>query len=360
MKSIEFKLEKNLKILPPISSRVKKTKFNLILDSLNRVKDEIEKKPKSYQQISMKYEFSNILKRQLKEKYNEKLFTNASVKLIELIMDFNLFDVCDNKSYVFDGASFPGGWVVVFELLKKHNVINYKKYYASSYFGESSLKSEKTSLYDEHNMFYKNEGDVRDVENLDYIYEKVKDKKIMVYTSDLGMDVGTDYNKQEEINAMAHLGQTILGLMILNSKGNMVIKTYTYFTNFSKSIVYILSSMFKSVSIVKPPSSKANNSETYIVCKYYLKNNMKIIEELKNVLKDFKKYEENKFTELPELINNLEYFYLEDLNKFYADNQIEKLKLNDIAYFIEYGEKINIFNKYTKNQINEWYKSYDF
>lgn len=314
---------------------------------LNSVKSTLDKYQKTnYNKVSLNFEFSNILKKRIQEKYNiSTIFTNASLKYIELVTDHKLFDVVSKDDYIFDGASYPGGWIVAAELLKRLGLVTYKDFYASSYFSEEHKSLDKASgIYNENNLIYANNGDVQDVENLRYISTQMKDKKIMLYSSDLGMPVGNDYNRQEDINLKPHFGQTCLGLLVLKDGGNMVIKTYTFFRDVSKALIYILNSMFKEVYIDKPPSSKLDNSETYIICIGY-KKNIEVVNCLVDILDS---------EPFPSMIMSLPDNYLYDIQKHFVDQQIKKIKMNEIAFDVYKQFKVNMFEKENEKKISEW------
>lgn len=89
--------------------------------------------------------------------------------------------------------------------------------------------------------------------------------EVDLYTSDVGIDVSEDYNRQEELTARIHLGQTLTGLRSLRAGGAFVVKTYTFFHPFSVSLIAVLAAVFDSFYVVKPLTSRAANSEVYLV-----------------------------------------------------------------------------------------------
>jgi hypothetical protein len=90
-----------------------------------------------------------------------------------------------------------------------------------------------------------------------------------LYTSDAGADVGENYNAQEQLLSVVHMGQVTLGLMITKKGGNMLIKQFTFFHPFSCSLLYLLSLLFRQVTLLKPESSARRNSEIYVLCRGY-------------------------------------------------------------------------------------------
>lgn len=90
-----------------------------------------------------------------------------------------------------------------------------------------------------------------------------------LYTADGGIDVSINYNAQEDIITKMAFGQIITGLLTLKPGGNMVTRQFTFFELFSRHMLYLLNDAFDTVKIVKPQTSKSNNSEIYLVCKGY-------------------------------------------------------------------------------------------
>jgi len=112
-----------------------------------------------------------------------------------------------------------------------------------------------------------------------------------LYTSDGGMDVSANYNAQEDIVTKMVFGQILTGLLVLRKRGNMVTRQFTCFEKFSRHLIYLLKSTFDDVKLIKPQTSKSNNSEIYLVCKGYTplpQNELDLLLSVMNVMKDFK------------------------------------------------------------------------
>jgi len=88
-----------------------------------------------------------------------------------------------------------------------------------------------------------------------------------LYTSDAGIDVGGNFNRQEELTALLNYGQALCGVLALAPGGHLVTKQYTFFTPFSRSLIALLAALFDELYIVKPLTSRPSNSEIYLVGK---------------------------------------------------------------------------------------------
>lgn len=88
-----------------------------------------------------------------------------------------------------------------------------------------------------------------------------------LYTSDAGIDVSSDFNRQEELTALLNYGQVLCGVLALAPGGHLVTKQYTFFTPFNRSLIALLAALFDELYIVKPLTSRPSNSEIYLVGK---------------------------------------------------------------------------------------------
>jgi hypothetical protein len=86
-----------------------------------------------------------------------------------------------------------------------------------------------------------------------------------LYTSDAGIDVSADYNRQEAATAVLNFGQVVCGLLSLAPGGTLVTKQYTWLTSFNRQLLMLLSALFEQLHLVKPVTSRPANSEVYVV-----------------------------------------------------------------------------------------------
>ena len=110
---------------------------------------------------------------------------------------------------------------------------------------------------------------VRDVARLvDCVRRRIG--PVDVYCSDAGIDVGQASDQQEELTAPVHLGQVVTGLAVLRPGGTMVVKTFTFTKPWSAALLGVCRAAFDDVSLVKPVTSRAANSEVYLVSRGFL------------------------------------------------------------------------------------------
>lgn len=99
-------------------------------------------------------------------------------------------------------------------------------------------------------------------ENLiqDYSIEKAH-----LITGDGGFDFSIDYCRQEEQATHLILAEFIVGLQCIAEGGSLVLKVFDVFTLPMRQILWVCYNKFDSFRLVKPRTSRACNSEKYIV-----------------------------------------------------------------------------------------------
>lgn len=264
-------------------------------------------KAKSYFDGMNAYEFNKMmqqadryyqLKKIIKSDFNMKVSTNAALKMYEMMALFKLVPhgVPIN---VFCNAELPGAFISAINhyAVNTHTELNWV---ASSYW-PGDINASSAILEDIYGIYAHNKdrwlmgrrpdgsyvsGDVRSFDIIDKLSksaELILGVRPNLYTSDAGIDVSADYNKQEELTISLNYGQILCGLLSLGVGGSLVTKQYTFFTKFNRALIYRLSLLFDELYISKPLTSRPANSEVYIIG-YGFKG---IID--KSILADFKK-----------------------------------------------------------------------
>lgn len=191
--------------------------------------------------------------------------THAWLKYWELFREFNLIKP---STKAFFNAEFPGSGIAAFQ----HYVSTFLEkgapadWIASSYQGEGSLPDS----YGFHRDFSAkwlmtdtNNGDMTSLDKIDDVITRVGN--VDFYSSDAGLDVSADWNAQENANWKLHLGCAYVGLSTLVQGGNCILKQYTFFSKKSWYLIQLYASCFDAFYITKPQTSKAKNSEIYLV-----------------------------------------------------------------------------------------------
>uniref|UniRef100_A0A914X5B9 Cap-specific mRNA (nucleoside-2'-O-)-methyltransferase 2 n=1 Tax=Plectus sambesii TaxID=2011161 RepID=A0A914X5B9_9BILA len=85
-------------------------------------------------------------------------------------------------------------------------------------------------------------------------------------TADGSIDCQDDPAEQERITFPLQFCETVVALSTLRPNGCFILKKFTTCEPFSVSLIAFLMDHFSSVRFLKPASSKAGNSEIYVVC----------------------------------------------------------------------------------------------
>ena len=218
-------------------------------------------------------------------------------KMWEICHDFNIIDVNKNKIVYGALAEGPGGFIECFNFYRRRftkfqpddvvNCITLKPY-------NNDIPGWKKSqrIFREcnnYNVSY-GEDDTGDLYNIDNIKDFKKyfvDEKADIVTADGGFDFSNDYSNQEVSAFRLIFCEVVTGLSILKNGGNMVIKIFDLFSYPSIDLLYILTTLFDNLHIIKPFTSRSANSEKYILCKgfrgirdNYLESLYEMVEEL--------------------------------------------------------------------------------
>lgn len=114
-------------------------------------------------------------------------------------------------------------------------------------------------------------GDVCDKSIFNDLFARAGSNNFLV-TADGGFDLPPNLiNFQELLSAKLILAELTLASKLLKNDGVLILKLFSTSSDISASIIYILASLFDSVKIVKPPTSRITNSERYALCEGYRK-----------------------------------------------------------------------------------------
>lgn len=93
------------------------------------------------------------------------------------------------------------------------------------------------------------------------------DTKAFLVTGDGGFDFSNDYEHQEQSALPLVLAQFIVGIKCLEKGGTFILKIFDCFTLPTVQLLWVFWRVFDSFRIVKPNTSRACNSEKYVIAK---------------------------------------------------------------------------------------------
>jgi cap2 methyltransferase len=92
---------------------------------------------------------------------------------------------------------------------------------------------------------------------------------VKLVTADGSVDSQNNPNEQESIVGPLHYCEIVCALGCLAIGGSLILKKFTLYEHLSLAEMYLLRCLFKSLIVCKPATSKAGNSEVYIVGIHY-------------------------------------------------------------------------------------------
>jgi len=108
-------------------------------------------------------------------------------------------------------------------------------------------------------------GNILSTQGFEYVVSKYSNRMDFI-TADGGFDFSTDFNNQEIYIGKLLFAQVAYAVCMQKYRGKFVLKIFDCFMQHTVDVLYILSSFYEKVYIMKPNTSRYANSERYIVC----------------------------------------------------------------------------------------------
>ena len=298
----------------------------------NRINDINSLDWEEVKKITNPYEFIHAFNP--KSKYNDnksvaqiKPLSRSFFKLIEIIHDFCSFLLQDlenpkhkeeisreplvssselNSIVSVHIAEGPGGFIEAIRYIRKGCVKDHA-------FGITLVKYDKNQYKNIHvpgwqksNKFLINNpevyilngadgtGDIYKTENINFLNNKVRLISIDgadIVTADGGFDFSIDYNYQEQSSCKLIFSQIICALKCQKQNGTFICKFFDCNLYFTVEMLYLLYTLYETVYIYKPYTSRITNSEKYIICKNFKGINIQFLDSLFDVLEKWNKYD---------------------------------------------------------------------
>lgn len=243
--------------------------INQVKEKINKYSDEwdsIKKCTNPFEYIHTPYPNSKLPICKLKP------LSRAFFKFIEIINIFDIFKVYEDKPITsFHLAEGPGGFIEAIQLMRMNKQ---DKYYGMTLINDinSNIPGWKKSqqfLQKHPNIIIETGidgiGDLYNPENFEYC-RNTYGNSMDIITGDGGFDFSVDFNKQEDLAFRLILSQVAYAVVMQKKGGTFILKMFDTFTQPSIDIIYILSSFYNTVQIIKPETSRSANSEKYVVC----------------------------------------------------------------------------------------------
>ena len=360
-------------------------KLQLLKTELNNTKsllDPIYENPdtaKKYEKINKIIRSYDLLKGKngiLVSEYGAEIVTNAWLKMYENMSIFiDLFKSDVNSLHI---AEAPGNFLLAIN----HYVHTQTKikwnWLASSYKNVYTREKTEPGLYlddcyglirnypDNWIFGADNDGDITSVNNIKSFKRNIynmPNHNINFLTSDVKyVPKNNDYLEEENINIPVQFGHTLASLHLLEKSGACMLKEFSIFESTSVSLLYLLANCFEKLYIIKPVTSRMNNSEMYVCGINYTKITDIKMERLFEIM-DYIRYKNQNFPAIfmKSDIPNIFYEKIYTFSKILANQQIKAIKQN-ITNFHLYSDKsqetvVKNYRSTNEKIVNEWIKN---
>tara|TARA_B100000902_G_scaffold399774_1_gene472457 strand:- start:380 stop:1576 length:1197 start_codon:yes stop_codon:yes gene_type:complete len=293
-----------------------------------------------------------------------KPISRAFFKILEIYNTFNIIDNSRKSINTFHLAEGPGGFIEATSFIRKNSLDNYygmtlidknNKYIPGWNKAQDFLKKNK-NIYIEKGL--DDTGNLYNVDNYNYCANKYGNSMDII-TGDGGFDFSIDYNRQEGMSIRLIFTQIIYALSMQKKGGCFIIKIFDIFLKPTSQLIYLLSTFYEKLFIIKPNTSRYANSEKYIVClnfkytntKHICKTFSKILNEMNSI--DFEKKCITSILNVPLQIHFT--INLQEINCILGNQQIENI-LNTIKIIINKDKKIEKLNSIKSNNIQKCIK----
>jgi len=329
----------------------------------------------------------------------ESLFpviTRAYFKLWEILIDTKVVDIYNNVPIkIANLAEGPGGFIQC--LVDYRNLQHHGEWKKDVYYAITLKKPERRESmvqdweYPDGHKYFEylekcgygihrtygstNDGDLTNTENIiQFTNDVIGTEKCQLITGDGGIYLSDEeYGIQEYENAKLFFAEILTALHNQAQGGTFVLKIYDMYYNVTIQMIHLLSLYYRTITIIKPRTSRPANSEKYLVCSDFIEGDLEndeFVESLRNLddmyntwinteknvnvhmtkLFDFHEKEESSF--LKTIIN---------FNKYNVDLQMGKI--SEGLGLAMTGEAIQKATKerYIENQVDygkEWCATY--
>lgn len=232
-----------------------------------------------YKKYSNEYELVFTTPNNGKNIANYVPLSRAFFKLWEILIDFSDELLLNHGMKCLFLAESPGSFC---EATQKWLSRNGRETSHDTYSGMSLKSRDKTTPeWRTNHRFIKNvdilwgkdgTGNLYNLDNIMYLSEKLGLNSQDFITGDGGFDFSNDFNNQEMTSLRLITCEILSALMLQKIGGNFVLKIFDTFNSSTLKVLQILKIFWKRIFIVKPLTSRPANSEKYLVCFNFSKN----------------------------------------------------------------------------------------
>jgi 23S rRNA U2552 (ribose-2'-O)-methylase RlmE/FtsJ len=297
------------------------------------------------------------------DKINESQNIDENNSSEVLIAEHNYED----KFKSFHLAEGPGGFIEAVAYVRNNKN---DEYYGMTLINNDmkcpGWRNSKKFLQENPNVYIEkgvdNTGNILSRENFIHCYQKYKNSMNLI-TGDGGVDFSEDFNNQEYIATKLIIAQVLYALAMQSNNGNFILKVFDTFSRAMIDILYLLSSLYKYVYVMKPQTSRYANSEKYIICKGYLlnENKKRIKYVIKTIYDSFDILSSNLYIET---LFNVGYsktfiYKIEEMNIIFGKRQIDNILCTLHFMTNKHFDKIDYYKKKNIQKCIKWCEKFN-
>lgn len=184
-------------------------------------------------------------------------------------------------------------------------------------------------------------------------------------TGDGGFDFSVCYNMQECLSSRLIFAQIVYACMLQKNRGTFVLKIFDCFTQSTIDMIWILCSVYRTVYITKPCTSRYANSEKYLVCKEYRQHaGEQLLPRLEMILKKLETPPPGMHIQRLLSVRPPLYFMnqLQEINAVFGQQQMEMIQFTLTMIHMnqkEQNEKIKVIQHGNLQKCVAWCKKYN-
>uniref|UniRef100_A0A8C0WI38 Cap-specific mRNA (nucleoside-2'-O-)-methyltransferase 2 n=1 Tax=Castor canadensis TaxID=51338 RepID=A0A8C0WI38_CASCN len=263
------------------------TEFNAFLDlknSLNKVKNLLsDKKLDEWHEHTAFTNKAGKIISHVRKSVNAELCTQAWCKFHEILCSFPLIPqeaFQNGKLNSLHLCEAPGAFIASLNhYLKSHRfpcdwswVANTLNPYHEANDNLMMIMDDRLIANTLHWWYFgpDNTGDIMTLKYLTGLQDFLSSMAtVHLVTADGSFDCQGNPGEQEALVSSLHYCEVVTALTTLGNGGSFVLKMFTLFEHCSINLMYLLNCSFDQVHVFKPATSKAGNSEVYVVCLHY-------------------------------------------------------------------------------------------
>ena len=196
-------------------------------------------------------------------------YNRAYYKISEILLNNPIIKKTNIKYLAL--AEAPGNFVRYIRNFIQNNNSNWNNFDILTLLTHEELISQQNFIQEfQENIFKPNDdytGDLTKSENID-LYLQNSTSKADLITADGGINKkdDIDYKLEELLHLPLFLGETISAILNQATDGVFIMKIFNIIDINTINIIYLLSTFYEDVNVIKPFTSRPHNSEKYLIC----------------------------------------------------------------------------------------------